>query len=191
MTFRISSRNPEGSIALVVAPPGSPPIDAAAFNALYAVQLKPVFNYVRFRLGDGDAEDVTAGVFERAWAHRTDVDAARGSAEAWLWAIARNAVTDHLRWRAKAPVPLSGNLPASADPRDVALVRCEWTRTVAAIRRLPDVDQDIIALRFGGGRSHREIAALLGLGEANVAQRLRRALARLRSRLAKDEVGSR
>jgi RNA polymerase sigma factor (sigma-70 family) len=45
------------------------------------------------------------------------------------------------------------------------------------------VDQDIIALRFGAGHTNRSIAALLGLSEANVSQRLRRALRKMRTDL--------
>ncbi len=39
-----------------------------AFSYLYQRQLGRVFNYVRYRLGSEEAEDVTADIFLRAWA---------------------------------------------------------------------------------------------------------------------------
>ena len=45
------------------------------------------------------AEDVTALAFERAYRRRALFDVRRGSARAWLFAIARNAALDELRRR--------------------------------------------------------------------------------------------
>src|SRR5947199_6843502 len=61
---------------------------------LYCELFPAVFCFVRFRVGDGHlAEDITATVFERALAKLASVrDPAR--VRAWLFTIARNAVTD-------------------------------------------------------------------------------------------------
>lgn len=157
-------------------------MDAQRFNALYASHLRAVFNYARYRVGSADAEDVTADVFARAWSNRADQDARRGSADAWLWAIARNALADRFRKRDRHAEPLSDDVPAPRDPRAEASDRLDLTRVLTSLAELPDVDQEIIALRFGADLPHREIAALLGLSEANAAQRLRRALTWLRRR---------
>jgi RNA polymerase sigma-70 factor, ECF subfamily len=55
-----------------------------------------------------------------------------------------------------------------------------WSEVIEAMENLAPVDRDIIALRFGAGQTNRAIAGQLGLTEANVAQRLRRALLALR-----------
>ncbi len=161
----------------------------ADFRALYREQLGPVLSYARYRLGAPDADDVAAEVFTRAWAARASYDAGHGPPVAWLWAIARNAVIDRLRCRRPAPADLPPDLPDEHDPPDEIARRDEWRRLGAAIARLAELDQEIIALRFGAGHTNRAIAAMLDLSESNVAQRLRRALRKLRLELEGTGVG--
>jgi RNA polymerase sigma-70 factor (ECF subfamily) len=151
-----------------------------AFKSLYAQLLRPVFHYVRFRLGPADANDVTADIFTRAWRERGRFDPVRGNAEAWLWTMARNVVVDAARRRQVRPQAVA----VEALPAATVGPAPDWVATWGDVRRgmarLAPVDQDIIALRFGAEMSNREIAARLALSETNVAQRLRRALLALR-----------
>lgn len=162
-----------------------------AFIALYRGHLDRVFNYVRYRLGAGEAEDVTADIFVRAWSRRKSYNPAKGTPSTWLWAIARNLVTDHLRRRRLVQVELPADLPARDDLSAQVNQQVEWERVQEAIARLAAVDQEIIALRFGAGQTNRTIATLLDMSEANVAQRLRRALRKMRTHLqgVDDERG--
>lgn len=159
-----------------------------AFVHLYECHLDRVFNYVCYRLGSEEAEDVTADIFARAWSRRQDYDPGRGTPTTWLWAIARNAVTDRLRRRRPVQVELSVDLAAADDPAAEVDRQEEWRRVQMALARLPSVDQEIIALRFGAGHTNRAIAGLMGMSEANVAQRLRRALRRMRTYLQGVDV---
>ena len=154
-----------------------------AFATLYQSQLDRVFNYVRYRLGSDEAEDVTADIFVRAWSRRETYDSRKGSQSTWLWAIARNLVTDRLRRRQLTQVELSPDLPSNDEPSAELNKQQEWERVRVALSRLRQVDQDIIALRFGAGHTNRAIAELVGLSEANVSQRLRRALRKMRAEL--------
>ncbi len=154
-----------------------------AFTVLYQSQLDRVLNYVRYRLGPGEAEDVTADIFARAWSRRKSYDSRKGKPSTWLWAIARNLVTDRLRRRRLTHIELSANLPSDDEPFSEISQREEWEQVWASISRLPLVDQEIIALRFGAGHTNRSIATLVGLSEANVSQRLRRALHKVRNDL--------
>lgn len=163
-------------------------LDEAGFRGLYREQLGPVLNYARYRLGASEADDIAADAFTRAWAARATYDAGHGPPAAWLWAITRNAVTDRLRYRRPEPLELPTDLPAGQDPHGEVARRDEWQRLGAAVARLADVDQEIIALRFGAGHSNRAIAGMLGLSEANVAQRLRRALRTVR--MALERMGA-
>jgi len=153
------------------------------FIDLYQSQLDRVFNYVRYRLGSHEAEDVTAEVFSRAWSRRGSYDPRKGKPSTWLWAIARNLATDRLRQHWLTQVELSDDLPSSDEPFAEVSQQEEWQQVWTALTRLPPVDQEIIALRFGAGHTNRTIATLVGLSEANVAQRLRRALRKVRSDL--------
>jgi RNA polymerase sigma factor (sigma-70 family) len=156
-----------------------------SFTYLYQYQLKRVLNYVRYRLGAVEAEDVTAEIFARAWARRRKYDPGKGAMETWLWAIARNAVTDRLRSNRYRPpsVRLPPDLAAPSDPPTEAGQREQWQQIQTAMACLSPLDREIIALRFGAGHTNRAIAAMLGRTEANVAQRLRRALRKMRTRM--------
>jgi RNA polymerase sigma-70 factor, ECF subfamily len=158
-------------------------LHADEFEALYREQLSPIYNYVRYRVGEADAADVTADSFAKAWAGRRSYDGERGTPVAWLWGIVRNTVVDRrARHQADAFRPPFDVLPTSTEGSlDGQLWPFE--ELVSAINTLNDLDQEIVSLRFAAGHTNRSIAAMLGLTEANVAQRLKRALGRLRAAL--------
>src|SRR3954452_915921 len=68
------------------------------FEELYRNTFPRVYAYVASLLRDRSAaEDVTALAFERAYRKRSRFSARRGSPEAWIFGIARNAALDELR----------------------------------------------------------------------------------------------
>src|SRR5450755_5027574 len=84
------------AVMAVEAGPGS----IERFEALYRSCAADVHAYVASLLRDrAAAEDVTSLAFERAFRRRALFDVHRGSARAWLFAIARNAALDELRRR--------------------------------------------------------------------------------------------
>src|SRR3982750_4527497 len=90
--------------------------DTETFAALYERTFPRVYAYVASLLRDrSSAEDVTAQAFERAYRKRAGYRARRGSREAWLFGIARNAALDELR-RRKRVAPLFSE-PADTDDR--------------------------------------------------------------------------
>src|SRR4051812_20241602 len=82
--------------------------------SLYERTFPRVYAYVASLLRDrAAAEDVTAQAFERAYRRRASYCPARGTAEAWLFGIARNAALDELRRRKRQTV-------LADDPEDEA-----------------------------------------------------------------------
>jgi RNA polymerase sigma-70 factor (ECF subfamily) len=61
--------------------------------------------------------------------------------------------------------------------------REELAEVLAAIAELPEREQEIIALKYAGGLSNREIAGAMGLSDSNVGVILFRALRKLRVQL--------
>ena len=156
--------------------------DGETFAALYERTFPRVYAYVASLLRDRSAaEDVTAQAFERAYRKRTSYRSRRGTREAWLFGIARNAALDELRRRKRRATletePEDVGAPSAEDQAELALRR-ETVR--AAMATLDGKERDLIALKFSGGLSNAEIARVLGMSETNAGTRLHRALTKLR-----------
>jgi RNA polymerase sigma-70 factor (ECF subfamily) len=147
-----------------------------------------VYGYVATLLRDRTAaEEVTAQAFERAYRKRRSFRASRGTEEAWLFGIARNAALDELRRRKRRVV-------LEVDPEDVQWVGAEEQvegalrreAVRAALGRLAPRERELVALRFAGGLSHDEIGHVLGISAANAGTRLHRTLEKLRRECHED-----
>lgn len=188
---------------LAMRPDGQTPVeharvgDAAALNQrcgpdthaiverLYQEHAATVLAYLHARLPTmADAEDTLAEVYLAAL---RACDAAEPLSVGWLMTVARNRIADHYRRRARserhgAPLDLSDEAPMGedADPEWLAL-RAEERRELARlIRRLPEEQQDALALRFAAGMRCPQIAQITGRNEDAVRKLLSRAVARLR-----------
>src|SRR5690242_10515305 len=84
------------------------------WDRVYAEELPRVYNFFRYRLGDGaDAEDLTARTFEKAWRARHRYRSDVAAFATWLMSIARNVAADHLRARRyHLPLEVVANVPA-------------------------------------------------------------------------------
>src|SRR3954453_19558367 len=80
--------------------------DRTAFAPLYDRYFDTVYRFCYFRLGNSqDAEDASSDVFTRALANlgRFRTDEGEDGFRCWLFAIARNIVTDYQRARTRHP----------------------------------------------------------------------------------------
>ena len=165
-----------------------PDATSAGFEALYRRTFPRVYAYVASLLRDrAAAEDVTAQAFERAYRRRSSFRAPRGSADAWVFAIARNAALDELRRRRRqAPLEHEPEDPWCAAPEE-ELGRAEERATVrAALAALDRRERDLVALKFAGGLSNEELARVLGISVSNAGTRLHRAIEKLREACDED-----
>ena len=152
------------------------------FAELYERTFPRVYGYVASLLRDrAAAEDVTAQAFERAYRKRRTYRPARGSIDAWLFGIARNAALDELRKRKRrATLEAEPEDTGSAPPEDQAELALRRETVRAALASLDGQERDLIALKFAGGLSNGEIARVLRLSESNVGTRLHRTITKLR-----------
>ena len=155
---------------------------AQSFDALYRESARDLYAYVRTLLHDeASAEDVTALAFERAYRKRRGYRAGRGTREAWLFGIARNAALDELRKRKRRAAlevePEDATAPAPDELADLA-IRRETVR--AALATLDPRERELVALKFGAGLSNAEIADVIDVSESNVGTRLHRTVNKLR-----------
>jgi RNA polymerase sigma-70 factor (ECF subfamily) len=159
--------------------------DRRAFTRLYRDLHPLVARFVARRVDSrADAEELVAEVFRRVVEHLREFDPARGSVRAWSLRIARNAVIDHYRTR-KSPVALEAiadGLCELAGPLDHLLADERAARVRSLLDGFPAETRRLLALRYGDGLRHAEIAELLGLAEAVVRKRISRAVHELRAR---------
>jgi RNA polymerase sigma-70 factor (ECF subfamily) len=156
--------------------------DTETFAALYERTFPRVYAYVASLLRDRSAaEDVTAQAYERAYRRRFSYRTRRGSLDAWLFGIARNAALDELRRRKRRArleaEPADTEALGAEDQAELALRR-ESVRT--AMGALDGRERDLLALKFSAGLSNAEIATVLGLSETAAGTRLHRTLTKLR-----------
>jgi RNA polymerase sigma-70 factor (ECF subfamily) len=161
-----------------------------AARRLYRTYGGELFGFALSRLHDRElAEEVVQDVFTHVWRSADAFDADRGSVRTWLYGIARNAVVDSERHRARR-LPLARFEPPErgervSEPIEQALLR--W-QLQSAFATLTPEHREVLRLGHFAGFSVNEIAELTGLAPGTVKSRTHYALQSLR--LALDEMGA-
>jgi RNA polymerase sigma-70 factor (ECF subfamily) len=159
------------------------PAREADWDALYAAQLPRVYNYFRYRVGDGAvAEDLTSLTFEKAWVARNRYRRDLAAFSTWLMTIARNVAIDHYRRRREhSPLEAAGHVAAGDDPPRELERRRSYERLSRLLGALPERDRELVSLKYGAELTNRAIAKQLKLTETNVGTLLHRAVTKLRA----------
>ncbi len=164
--------------------------DEATFEELYEHYLPRLFNYMIYRLGNRQlAEDLTATVFEKALTRIATYRRDRGAFSTWLFTIARNVITDHLRQQARAEIVNLDDLCALAAPETPEtqyLRQEELARLYTGLNLLAEREREIIALKFAAELPNTRIAQVVGLSAENVGVILYRAIGKLRKRFEEE-----
>jgi RNA polymerase sigma-70 factor, ECF subfamily len=157
-------------------------LDVNAFAELFARTHESLYAYAAaFTLDRAAAEDVVQRAFELAYARRESFRPELGSADAWMFGIARHVALDERRRMTRRPAPAPGTDAAHDRGADGGLEGTDRRDALfAAVRTLHEQDREVIALKFWADLPNVEIAALLGCSESSVGTRLHRAIARLR-----------
>jgi len=142
--------------------------DRGAFAELYDRHIDSVYRYLLYRVREpSDAEDLASEVFTRAFANIHRYRWQGKSFLAWLYTIARNAVTDRRR-------------------RERPMVDLDNAYGVGAVKHLTTEQQEVIVLRFVENMSSRQVAQVLGKNEGAIRALQFRALGRLRKLLTSE-----
>lgn len=155
--------------------------DAGSFESLIRRYQAPVYRFVVHLIGDPSAaEDVTQETFVRAF---RSLRRYRGDSRftTWLFAIARNCATDHLRRaarRGRLSRRLEGRVP---DPEPDSSLGLELREALDA---LPSELLEPTLLIDLWGFSYSEVARLTSTPEGTIKSRVHRARQRLIQSLA-------
>jgi RNA polymerase sigma-70 factor (ECF subfamily) len=161
--------------------------DPEAFGELYDRYCDQIFRFAYRRLRDRQgAEDATADVFFKALRAIGTYKPSVAPFSAWLYRIAANAVTDHLR--ARRPVnslDTAMDTPDGAAPvEQQAINRLEADRVWEAVDNLSSAQRTAVILRLGHDLPIAEIAALMERSEGAVKLLLNRGLTGVRAMLS-------
>jgi len=149
--------------------------DQREFAEFYAAAWDDCLRIVTVSVGNRAlGEDLVAEAFTKAWASWRKV---RGLAEPRAWII-RSALNAHVSWwrRYRREVALGSHHHTAATSQDPAMD----SSLVAALRRLPVRQRQVVALRLLLDLDTATTAEMLGMSGSTVATHLHRAIAALR-----------
>jgi RNA polymerase sigma-70 factor, ECF subfamily len=154
--------------------------DREAFEQLYKRFARPVFAMALRQLGDnGRAEDAAQETFAAVWRSAKSYKAERGTASAWLYAVARHAIIDRARQKRENVAEVPDEADCRASPAERAEESWLTWRVHSALEFLPERERVVIELAYWSGLSQTEIASYLDVPLGTVKTRTRTGLARL------------
>ena len=118
-----------------------------------------------------DAEDIVQEVFLSCYKYKDKFDETKCGEHAWIYILAKNRLKNYYRDK-KPVVSLDEQITEPEADIDYAkqvvhMLTCREL-TAKALQQLDPRSQKIIVLRFFQGKSHDEIAELMGLSTGNV-----------------------
>jgi RNA polymerase sigma-70 factor (ECF subfamily) len=165
--------------------------DMDALAHIHDTYYGPIFRYIAFRVNDRDsAEDLTSEVFTRFLAALRQRNPPAITLRGWLYAVASNVVSDHMRKRYRAPqVDLDDAIASrEAGPAELAEAALDRADLRQAMDDLTEEQQQVLALRFDRELPIQEVARVIGKSAGAVKQLQARAIAALARKLAPGTV---
>lgn len=160
--------------------------EAAAFDELMQRYKRPVVNFIFRMLGNAeDADDIAQDVFVRVY-QNLDTWRPETKFSTWLFALARNAAIDRIRWRSRhrtESIESEPEIAASSGTSEAVDAREIGNQIAAAVAKLPEDQKTAILLSEYQGMSYAEIADVMRCSEKSVESRLYRAKQTLRTAL--------
>jgi len=157
---------------------------ASAVTALYHANALGLVRLAYIMIGDqGTAEDIVQDAFcglYRRWAHLDDP----GKALAYVRSSVLNGCRSARRRRqpeltSEVALVTLDQSPAQADGEAAAISEEERIAVIAALRRLPRRQREVVVLRFYLDMSEAQIATEMGIAQSTVRSSAHRAIASL------------
>jgi RNA polymerase sigma-70 factor (ECF subfamily) len=158
--------------------------DEAALKRLYD-KLAPAILALGKRMlrSPAEAEELVQETFVEVWRRAEQYHPERGSAEAWIYTVARNRAVDRLRARGSMRRALGGlavePMSQGPTPLEEASARQDRERIAKALIDLPSEQRLALELAFFEGLTHSEVAERTSQPLGTVKTRIRTALGRM------------
>jgi RNA polymerase sigma factor (sigma-70 family) len=167
--------------------------DPSAFMQIFERHVREIGRFLRRRVDQTTADDLTSEVFVVAFRARRRYREGSHDARPWLYGIASNLVRNHARSERAALTAVSrlNAEPAhrEAEPLSILLERTLEPFVAEALLRLTPADREVLLLFAWGDLSYGEIASALSTPVGTVRSRLNRARRTVRSHL-ESSVGT-
>lgn len=164
-------------------------LDGSLVEKLYQQHASSLLRYIhRFIFSPEDADDILVEVFLAAIESPNLFKRSTEEQLAWLKRVTRNKVVDYQRRVTKAPTVTLDKMqggPFDTDPLTPEMVVVEQEEAEllrAHLSTLPQLQQQILRLRFGEGLRTKEIASQLRKSDGAIRSLLLRSLNFLRNR---------
>lgn len=166
--------------------------EVEAFGSLYDHYLPKIYRFVLLKVSHREeAEDLTHQAFLKAWENIEQYDFQGYSFGSWLYRIARNVTVDYYRGvKLEVSVEDVNEIHFAKDnsfEEDVekSLV---WQELRKSIKKLKEVEQDVIIMRFVEDLPLKEIAAALEKSEGAIKVIQHRAIKNLKNIVENKET---
>lgn len=171
--------------------------DPKVFSILYERYKTLVFSLAIKITGSHEtAEDITLDVFTQVWKNADKYHSEKGSVKGWIASIARYRSIDTLRRRKVrsdinrpqwSDVQLE-TLPSNDNPGEALELEETRHKVSDAIAILPKDQQEVLALAYFKGYTHRQIAEALNEPLGTIKTRIRLGLQKLRQIFTDENI---
>jgi RNA polymerase sigma-70 factor (ECF subfamily) len=160
--------------------------DSDAYGEIYNALFPGIYRFVKFRVHDALAEDITADIFVKAW-QKIDKYKAQKSIpfSAWVYRIARNTVIDN--YRKQENLVELGDYHEDKDALNQADTETKKGYLVAQVQKamaqLPKRYFDVLHLTYIANLSNEDASAVLKIKDGALRTLKSRALLKLKEHL--------
>lgn len=153
------------------------------FGSLYDRYFDPIFRFIYYKTHHREtAEDITSLVFTKALERVADFDFSKGTIQAWLYQIARNAVVDYYRRgreRLTEDISDAWDIPADTRTEKDTENGMLFVDLQKYLHEISAEQREIIILRIWEELSYKEIAEIVGKSEGSCKMAFARGIKKL------------
>ena len=162
--------------------------DLDPFTQIYHTYFAKLYNYIYYRVGEVHVtDDLVSEVFSKVIEKYQTYDPEKGKFKTWLFTIAHNTVINFYKKNSYNKYHLELSLAETVESGvriEDEVVNKELQKILSgAVMVLDEPKRSIIALKFGGCLTNRQIAEVLQMSESNVGTIIHRALKELKGLL--------
>ncbi len=152
------------------------------FTQMYEEHSDALFRYCFFRVSDREkALDILQDIFTKTWNYMSEGNTIENS-KAFLYTTARHLIIDEYRKKKSSSLDalIDQGLEPSIDITHTTEMRIDASFAIEEIKKLPDMYNEILFMRYVNDMSIRDIATLCKLNENVVSVRIHRGIGMLR-----------